>query len=192
MKNSHYDCNIYFYDSLPNPIVIYPQWCSVATSYFTLWYAFIIYTFKMLRDNYSIWLEIYCSTISLNPGDNTEIFIKMLLIQQNIYFLQFYISLGLRVGGVNDFADDLPEKPWTNRGRKAMLDFWRQKDTWHQTWYNTNMKVDYVKVYALWYDSGCDYTRILDCNKIFLIKFYQKLISHWVVRNLYVFIFISR
>ncbi|XP_075978716.1 beta-1,3-glucan-binding protein-like [Anticarsia gemmatalis] len=61
----------------------------------------------------------------------------------------FYISLGLRVGGVNDFADDLPEKPWQNRGRKAMLEFWRKRSTWYPSWYNTNMKVDYVRVYAL-------------------------------------------
>ncbi|KAF9408553.1 hypothetical protein HW555_011795, partial [Spodoptera exigua] len=43
----------------------------------------------------------------------------------------FYISLGLRVGGVHDFADDIPEKPWRNRGSKAMLDFWKNKATWH-------------------------------------------------------------
>ncbi|CAB3247824.1 unnamed protein product [Arctia plantaginis] len=61
----------------------------------------------------------------------------------------FYLSLGLRVGGVNDFPDDLPGKPWKNRGRKAILDFWNKKSTWLPSWYNTNLKVDYIKVFAL-------------------------------------------
>ncbi|XP_026734112.1 beta-1,3-glucan-binding protein-like [Trichoplusia ni] len=61
----------------------------------------------------------------------------------------FYLSLGLRVGGVHDFADGLPDKPWTNRGSKAVLDFWKRKDSWFPTWYNNNLRVDYVRVFAL-------------------------------------------
>lgn len=62
---------------------------------------------------------------------------------------KFYLALGLRVGGVNEFADDLPDKPWHNRGRKAMLDFWKRKTSWYPSWFDANMKIDYVRVYAL-------------------------------------------
>ncbi|XP_045536216.1 beta-1,3-glucan-binding protein-like [Papilio machaon] len=63
----------------------------------------------------------------------------------------FYVSLGLRVGGINDFDDtkDAEIKPWKNGGRKAMYDFWTSKDAWFPTWYNADMKIDYVRVYAL-------------------------------------------
>ncbi|XP_049706441.2 beta-1,3-glucan-binding protein [Helicoverpa armigera] len=61
----------------------------------------------------------------------------------------FYLSLGLRVGGVHDFADDIPDKPWRNRASKAMLDFWKHKNSWFPTWYNTDLRVDYIRVYAL-------------------------------------------
>ncbi|CAD0201008.1 unnamed protein product [Chrysodeixis includens] len=61
----------------------------------------------------------------------------------------FHVTLGLRVGGINDFADDLADKPWVNRSSKARLNFWRQKDSWHPSWYNSALHVDYVRVYAL-------------------------------------------
>nr|WJZ56741.1 beta-1,3-glucan recognition protein 3 [Dioryctria sylvestrella] len=60
----------------------------------------------------------------------------------------FFISLGLRVGGVNDFADS-PDKPWKNKGNKAMLTFWNDRDNWFPTWFDSDLKVDYVRVYAL-------------------------------------------
>lgn len=60
----------------------------------------------------------------------------------------FYLSLGLRVGGVNDFTDGT-DKPWRNKNNKAMLSFWNDRDHWHPTWYDANLKVDYVRVYAL-------------------------------------------
>ncbi|KAI8425998.1 hypothetical protein MSG28_004976 [Choristoneura fumiferana] len=60
----------------------------------------------------------------------------------------FYISLGLRVGGVHDFADS-SDKPWKNRGSKAVLKFWQAKDTWLPSWHDANLKIDSVKVYAL-------------------------------------------
>lgn len=59
------------------------------------------------------------------------------------------MALGIRVGGVNDFADDLDNKPWKNGASKAMLDFWNNKNSWHPSWYNGAMKVDFVRVYAL-------------------------------------------
>ncbi|XP_047516561.1 beta-1,3-glucan-binding protein-like [Pieris napi] len=60
----------------------------------------------------------------------------------------FYVSLGLRVGGIHDFAD-APDKPWKNRGSKAMYDFWQAKNSWFPTWYQSQMKVDYVRIYSL-------------------------------------------
>ncbi|XP_068618307.1 beta-1,3-glucan-binding protein-like [Battus philenor] len=60
----------------------------------------------------------------------------------------FYVALGLRVGGINDFEDGF-DKPWKNRKVKAMLDFWKAKDSWFSTWYDANVKVDYVRIYAL-------------------------------------------
>ncbi|KPJ15398.1 Beta-1,3-glucan-binding protein [Papilio machaon] len=60
----------------------------------------------------------------------------------------FYVSLGIRVGGINDF-DDVYFKPWKNRARKAVLNFWSAKDYWLETWSDADMKIDYVRVYAL-------------------------------------------
>ncbi|XP_068618344.1 beta-1,3-glucan-binding protein-like [Battus philenor] len=60
----------------------------------------------------------------------------------------FYVSLGLRVGGINDFEDG-ENKPWKNGGRKAMLDFWRARDNWFPTWNDAELKIDYVRIYAI-------------------------------------------
>ncbi|CAG4946617.1 unnamed protein product [Parnassius apollo] len=60
----------------------------------------------------------------------------------------FYVALGLRVGGIHDFAD-VNEKPWRNKNNKAMVNFWNAKDTWFPTWYDADMKVDFVRIYAL-------------------------------------------
>nr|AXS59132.1 glucan-binding protein 3 [Leguminivora glycinivorella] len=60
----------------------------------------------------------------------------------------FYISLGLRVGGVHDFADSA-DKPWKNKNNKAVLKFWEAKDTWYPTWHDASLKIESVKVYAL-------------------------------------------
>ncbi|XP_038223248.1 beta-1,3-glucan-binding protein-like [Zerene cesonia] len=62
----------------------------------------------------------------------------------------FYISLGLRVGGIHDFADS-PNKPWRNRSTRAMLQFWQSRDQWFPTWFadTSALRVDSVRVYAL-------------------------------------------
>ncbi|CAH2090809.1 unnamed protein product [Euphydryas editha] len=60
----------------------------------------------------------------------------------------FYISLGVRVGGIHDFADG-PDKPWENRSSKALYKFWQNKDSWYPSWYSPEMIVDSVRVYAL-------------------------------------------
>lgn len=73
---------------------------------------------------------------------------------------EFYLSLGLGVGGIQDFPDNcttglqqggLHPKPWKNTSPKAMLQFWRDKENWRQSWSsgNSDLQVDYVKVWAL-------------------------------------------
>ncbi|XP_055855485.1 beta-1,3-glucan-binding protein-like [Episyrphus balteatus] len=70
---------------------------------------------------------------------------------------EFYLSLGVSVGGHSDFPDDsrngferLP-KPWTNGDPKAELYFWKDYENWSRTWNSdaSGLHVDYVKVYAL-------------------------------------------
>nr|ACI32819.1 beta-1,3-glucan recognition protein 2 [Spodoptera littoralis] len=61
----------------------------------------------------------------------------------------FYLTLGLRVGGINDFEDAVDNKPWKNSESKATLKFWNAKSTWYPSWTNSALKVDSVKVYAL-------------------------------------------
>ncbi|CAK1544887.1 unnamed protein product [Leptosia nina] len=62
----------------------------------------------------------------------------------------FYISLGLRVGGIHEFPD-AHNKPWKNRSAKAMLQFWQNRDEWFPTWFadTSPLRVDSVRVYAL-------------------------------------------
>ncbi|CAH4032916.1 beta-1,3-glucan-binding protein-like [Pieris brassicae] len=66
----------------------------------------------------------------------------------------FYITLGVAVGGIVEFADGLSTgdqipKPWRNRGRKAGFSFWQDKENWYPTWSTPDLLVDYVKVVAL-------------------------------------------
>ncbi|XP_052741807.1 beta-1,3-glucan-binding protein-like [Bicyclus anynana] len=60
----------------------------------------------------------------------------------------FYISLGVRAGGINDFADN-PDKPWTNGASKAVYRFYQHQDSWYRTWTSPELVVDSVNVYAL-------------------------------------------
>jgi beta-glucanase (GH16 family) len=69
---------------------------------------------------------------------------------------EFYIVIGLAVGGVSDYFSDNFEnrnnaKPWPNSSQKAPLLFWRAKDQWYKTWTSSpdgaDFKIDYVKVY---------------------------------------------
>ncbi|XP_063893086.1 beta-1,3-glucan-binding protein-like [Helicoverpa armigera] len=60
----------------------------------------------------------------------------------------FHLTLGLRVGGVNEYKDS-DSKPWKNLASKAMIQFWRAKEEWLPSWSYGAMMIDYVKVYAL-------------------------------------------
>ncbi|KAE8573477.1 Putative Beta-1,3-glucan-binding protein [Halyomorpha halys] len=68
---------------------------------------------------------------------------------------EFYISLGLSVGGMKDFPDNclsggLP-KPWKNEAVKAMVNFWLDRKNWLPTWSDDKslLLIDEVQVYAL-------------------------------------------
>ena len=69
---------------------------------------------------------------------------------------QFYFIINLAVGGGGYFPDGLPNqngpKPWRNRSKTAMKDFWTQRNQWEKTWdWNdkSSLIVDSVKVWAL-------------------------------------------
>lgn len=67
----------------------------------------------------------------------------------------FYITIGLAVGGVsNFFSDDFENrphaKPWRNESPKAPLSFWKARNKWYPTWTQSpdmaDFQIDYVKV----------------------------------------------
>ncbi|XP_067000619.2 beta-1,3-glucan-binding protein [Anabrus simplex] len=68
---------------------------------------------------------------------------------------EFYLSIGLGVGGFNQFPDNSNSnnhrKPWRDRDPKAMLMFWRDKDNWYPTWKDeaSALQVEHIKVWAL-------------------------------------------
>lgn len=69
---------------------------------------------------------------------------------------EFYITLGVGVGGVRVFPDNTTSsglsKPWKNRGAKAMLNFWNSRNQWLPSWGDRDkiaFAIDYVRVWAL-------------------------------------------
>lgn len=71
---------------------------------------------------------------------------------------EFYITLGVGVGGIRVFPDGLTSsgspKPWKNVGAKAMLQFWNARNQWLPSWNRENGKniafeVDYIRVWSL-------------------------------------------
>ncbi|XP_050090855.1 beta-1,3-glucan-binding protein 2 [Anopheles aquasalis] len=68
---------------------------------------------------------------------------------------EFYLSLGVGVGGVKDFPDESVTgpsrvaKPWRNTSPKAEYLFYQNRNTWYRTWTEPELTVDYVRVYAL-------------------------------------------
>ncbi|KAK4876690.1 hypothetical protein RN001_009196 [Aquatica leii] len=63
---------------------------------------------------------------------------------------EMYVSIGVGAGG-QCFADLIDfDKPWDNDDPKGQLHFYKNQDTWSQTWNSdTQLIVDYVKVWAL-------------------------------------------
>uniref|UniRef100_A0A9I3CJN8 GH16 domain-containing protein n=1 Tax=Anopheles culicifacies TaxID=139723 RepID=A0A9I3CJN8_9DIPT len=68
---------------------------------------------------------------------------------------EFYISLGVGVGGIKDFPDHSQTgpaksaKPWNNTSPKAEYFFYQNRNTWYRTWTEPELTIDYVRVYAL-------------------------------------------
>ncbi|XP_049297504.1 gram-negative bacteria-binding protein 1-like [Anopheles funestus] len=68
---------------------------------------------------------------------------------------EFYVSLGVGVGGVKDFPDlsqtgpSKSAKPWNNTSPKAEYFFYQNRNTWYRTWTEPELTIDYVRVYAL-------------------------------------------
>ncbi|KAF6213121.1 hypothetical protein GE061_010836 [Apolygus lucorum] len=65
---------------------------------------------------------------------------------------EFYISLGLTVGGLDHFPDDVgnseQRKPWGNYDTKLLSTFWENRADWMKSWEenNSTMIVDYVRI----------------------------------------------
>ncbi|KAE8743095.1 Gram-negative binding protein [Frankliniella occidentalis] len=68
---------------------------------------------------------------------------------------EFYISLGLAVGGIHTFPEGVigpnrNKKPWKNTAAKAMLSFWNAQADWYGSWSTDSaLLVDFVRVTAL-------------------------------------------
>lgn len=79
------------------------------------------------------------------------------MIKNLVLFTQFHFILNLAVGGISGyFADTLSNKPWRNRGKYVIRDFWNAKDEWLPSWdlgtdygKKASLQVDYIKVWAL-------------------------------------------
>ncbi|KOC59371.1 Beta-1,3-glucan-binding protein [Habropoda laboriosa] len=92
----------------------------------------------------------------LNPDTNGWFGMKN-LDKMAPFDQEFYITIGLGVGGVRVFPDQTTSsgynKPWRNVGAKAMLQFWYKKDQWLPTWKRgqgetTTFVVDYIRVWS--------------------------------------------
>jgi beta-glucanase (GH16 family) len=70
---------------------------------------------------------------------------------------EFFIIMNLAVGGTNFFADSFVNrnspKPWLNTSPRAAADFWLGRSAWQPTWNlhtaDSQMQIDYVRVWAL-------------------------------------------
>ncbi|XP_055691646.1 beta-1,3-glucan-binding protein 1 [Lutzomyia longipalpis] len=65
---------------------------------------------------------------------------------------EFFLTLGLGVGGHNDFQDTkFCRLPWSNTSPRAMNQFWQKRDDWITSWESNDpeLRIDYVRVYAI-------------------------------------------
>uniref|UniRef100_A0A023F500 Putative beta-1 n=1 Tax=Triatoma infestans TaxID=30076 RepID=A0A023F500_TRIIF len=68
---------------------------------------------------------------------------------------EFYLSLGISVGGMRDFPDESTsaghEKPWRNLAVKALLNFWQDRHHWRNTWDDERsaLQIEHVRIKAL-------------------------------------------
>lgn len=67
---------------------------------------------------------------------------------------EFYIALGISVGGMREFPDDCTsngrKKPWNNFEVKGMLKFWQDRAHWERTWNeDSRLQIENIVVTAL-------------------------------------------
>lgn len=69
--------------------------------------------------------------------------------------LQMALTIGVGVGGINDFPDGYVsssgvEKPWRNKEVKQVRNFFNGREQWLPTWNEAaRLQIEYVKIYAL-------------------------------------------
>ncbi|KAF5294928.1 hypothetical protein FQR65_LT10640 [Abscondita terminalis] len=87
--------------------------------------------------------------------DNVEYGTVDLKRLPNIYNQEYTLSLGVAVGGVTDFPDNVVSgndpKPWSEQDRSYLKRFSEAKPIWSKTWDGDNsaLQVDYVKARAM-------------------------------------------
>lgn len=62
--------------------------------------------------------------------------------------VNFYLTLGYGVGGVNDFADE-GRKPWKNHDERNVKKFWRNAKRYDWTDEKYQFEIDYVRVFSI-------------------------------------------
>ncbi|ETN65516.1 Gram negative binding protein subgroup A [Anopheles darlingi] len=89
---------------------------------------------------------------------------------------EFFLSLGVGVGGVKDFPDpsvtgpSRVAKPWRNTSPKAEYLFYQNRNTWYRTWTEPELTVDYCLA-----ECSLNVTRIL-MNKQFRVEQARKVL----------------
>lgn len=62
--------------------------------------------------------------------------------------VNFYLTLGYGVGGINDFADE-GRKPWRNDDERNVKKFWRNAKKYDWTDEKYQFEIDYVRVFSV-------------------------------------------
>ncbi|EFN86539.1 beta-1,3-glucan-binding protein 2 [Harpegnathos saltator] len=106
---------------------------------------------KLWSDDYHIFEIEWKSGLIIVKVDNVQYGEQ---IVDGAFAKRSYLTLGVAVGGIHEFADHSTSngyvQPWRNVEAKAMYNFYRAKDLWYPTWQMpTALKVDYVKVWSL-------------------------------------------
>jgi len=122
---------------------------------------FHIYSLNWTPDFISLSVdgEQYCS-IDPNAGFHTLKILDSFL--PNKEYLQkgtkiapfdeeFFLKIGYGVGGLEDFPDNIPNKPWQNGDNKPVFKFWSNMINKHE-WLedeNSEFQIDYIKVFSI-------------------------------------------
>lgn len=100
------------------------------------------HTFELSWSNYNIVFKIDGESHQLDTSN---------LPLDLIFDSNYYISIGVSVGGMTNFPDGCSSngrlKPWKNFDTKAMLNFWKDRYNWISTWNDekSSLKVKRIK-----------------------------------------------